>query len=118
MNQGSVIVYYGNGKGKSSSNKNNEQNHKRVRYSENDKYKVASYYLRNNVSLIEVEKHVLGLLDNHGARAKNILNKLGIDTTKNSPHKGLLVNNDIDTAISQATGKVKETLEEIKKRNL
>ena len=83
-----------------------------------DYYKVAAYYLRNNDGLIKVELKVLGILNGGGTTAKNILNKLGISTETNNRFKGLLITSDIDVEISKATGKFKETLEEIKKRKL
>ena len=87
------------------------------KYTENDMYKEAAYYLRNNVGLPEVERNVLGC-DNRGSSAMGHLNKLGIDTSRTSKHKGLLVHISIDDAIANATGEFKATLEEIKKRGL
>ena len=103
---------------KISSHKSKTHENERKKYTEDDKYKVVEYYLYNKPSLIEVEKQVLNIIDGHGATAKNILNKLGITTEKNNTYKGLLINNDIDLEISKATGKIKETLIEIKRRIL
>ena len=88
------------------------------KYTDDDKYKEAAYYLKNNVGLKTVEKAVLGL-DSSGNTAQNHLNGLGIDTSASSKHKGLLIHTDIDDAIANAVDPVfKNTLEEIKKRGL
>ena len=74
--------------------------------------------MKKKVGLIEVEKTVLGC-DNHGSTAKGHLNKLGIDTSRKSEHKGLLDRMNIDDAIAKAIDPTfKKTLEEIKKRGL
>ena len=88
------------------------------RYTEDDMYKEAAYYLRNNAGLPEVERNVLGC-DNSGSSAMGHLNNLGIDTSRTSKHKGLLIHASIDDAIVNATDPVfRNTLEEIKKRGL
>ena len=79
---------------------------------------VAAYYLRNHSSLIKVEEVVLNVSNKKGFIAMKILNKLGIDTSAMSPHRGLLATTDINTAINSATGTFKATLEEILKRGL
>jgi hypothetical protein len=85
------------------------------KYTDDDKYKEAAYYLENNVGLKKVEKAVLGL-DGSGKTAKDHLNGLGIDTSPTSEHKGLLIHTDIDDAIANATDPIfRNTLEEIKK---
>lgn len=87
-------------------------------YTDDDKYREAAYYLKNSVGLKDVEKAVLGL-DGSGNTAQNHLNKLGIDTSSTSKHKGLLIHTDIDDAIAKATDATfKNTLEEIKNRSL
>jgi hypothetical protein len=90
----------------------------RAKYTEDDMYKEAAYYLKNNGGLPEVEKVVLGC-NNNGSNAKGHLNALGVDTSRGSKHKGLLSHTNIDDAIAHATDTVfKNTLEEIKKREL
>ena len=87
------------------------------KYTDDDMYKEAAYYLKNNGGLSEVEKNVLGC-NNNGSTAKCHLNALGINTSRNSKHKGLLIHTDIDDAIAKATDPTfKNTLEEIKKRD-
>ena len=59
------------------------------------------------------------LTGRNGATAKYILNKLGVDTSGKTGHKGLLLHcTNIDDEIAKATGTFKLTLEEIKKREL
>lgn len=88
------------------------------KYTDDDKYKEAAYYLEYNVGLKKVEKVVLGL-DGSGKTAKDHLNGLGIDTSPTSKHKGLLIHTNIDDAIANATDPIfRNTLEEIKKRGL
>jgi hypothetical protein len=88
------------------------------RYTDDDKYREAAYYLRNNVGLPEVERNVLGC-DNSGSSAMGHLNSLGIDTSRTSKHKGLLLHTNIDDAIANAVDTTfKNTLEEIKRRGL
>lgn len=90
----------------------------RRRYTDDDKYKEAAYYLRKVAKLTEVEEVCLGV-NNSGSTAKGHLNQLGIDTSDNSPHKGMLSKIDIDDAITNATNaKLKHTLEEIKAQGL
>ena len=88
------------------------------RYTEDEKYKEAAYYLRKGVGLKDVEKAVLGLVGS-GSTAQNHLGELGIETSRTSKHKGLLIHTDIDDEIANADDPVfKNTLEEIKKRGL
>lgn len=90
------------------------------KYTQDDKYREAAYYLRNNVGLPAVEKACLGC-NNNGSTSKSHLNKLGIDTSSNSVHKGLLSKpgSNIDDEIRKAPeGEFKKTLVEIKKRGL
>ena len=75
---------------------------------------VAAYYLRNNSGLVEIEDKVLRVSGKLGFDAKRILNEQGIDTSRKSPHKGILLRSNIDDEISRATGALKITLEEIK----
>ncbi len=87
-------------------------------YTEDEMYREAAYYLKNNVGLPEVEKVVLGC-NNNGSTAKGHLNALGVDTSRGSNHKGLLSHTDIDDEIARTTDAVfRNTLEEIKKREL
>lgn len=85
-----------------------------VKYSLDDKYKVAGFFMRNNVGLIKMENQLLGLMNKKGWVAKAILDSLGVENKR----KGLLIKSDIDIEISKATGIFKHTLEEIKKRGL
>ena len=90
------------------------------KYTDDDKYKAAAYYLRNNVGLEEIEKVCFGC-ENSGTTAKVCLNKLGIDTSRKTVHKGLLcaIGANIDDEIAKASDPTfKATLEEIKKRGL
>lgn len=90
----------------------------RRRYTDDQKYAEAAYYLRKAAKLTEVEEVCLGI-NNSGSTAKGHLNKLGIDTSDNSPHKGMLSGTSIDDAIADpANAKIKNTLEEIKVRGL
>ena len=88
------------------------------KYSEDEEFEVAAYFLKNRVGLVNVEEIVLKVSSKRGWAAKEILNKLGIDTSKKSPHRGLLAKSNIDDEIAKATGVFKNTLEEIKKRGL
>ena len=85
-----------------------------VKFSLDDKYKVAGFFIRNNVGLIKIENQLLGLTNKKGWVAKEILDSLGVENKR----KGLLTKSDIDTEIAKATGTFKRTLEEIKKREL
>lgn len=88
------------------------------KYTDADKYIEAACYLRQGESLIVIESTCLGV-NNKGSTAKMHLNSLGIDTSRNSPHKGMLSTISIDDAIGNATDAVlKHTLEEIKARGL
>lgn len=88
------------------------------KYTNDEKIKVAAYYLQNNVGLVQVEEKHMHLEGNRGWAAKAILNELGIDTSRKSVHKGLLAVTNIDDAITNATGTFKTTLQEIKKQGL
>ena len=89
------------------------------KYTDDEEFEVASYFLKNRLGLVNVEEIVLKVSGKRGWAAKEILNKLGIDTSKKSAHKGLLIESDIDAEIANATNPVfKHTLEEIKKRGL
>ena len=70
------------------------------------------------MGLIDVEETVLKVSGKRGWEAKRILNDRGIDTSRNSVHKGLLIRSNIDDEISKATGVFKTTLEEIKSHSL
>ena len=87
-------------------------------YTYNEKIKVANYYLKNNDGLIQVEEKCMNLVGRKGATAKYILNKLGVDTSSKSTHKGVLLTTDIDSLIDVSEGIFKITLGEIKKRGL
>lgn len=88
------------------------------RYTEYERIQEAAYYLRHECGLEEVELQVLGA-HNSGSTAKRHLKALGIDdTSRNSIYKGMLKNTDIQTAIDNATGTFKETLEKIKELGL
>ena len=89
----------------------------RGKYTEAQKYSEAAYYLGKGVNLEDIEEICLGIKGS-GSTAKNHLNSLGIETSRSSAHRGLLMKSDIDTEISKATGVFKNTLEEIKKRGL
>ena len=85
-----------------------------VNFSLDEKYKVAVFFMRNNVGLIKIENRLLGLTNKKGWVAKAILDSLGVENKR----KGLLMNSNIDIEISKATDTFKNTLEEIKKRGL
>jgi DNA invertase Pin-like site-specific DNA recombinase len=91
----------------------------RRRYTDDEKYAEAACYLRKGTKLTEVEEVCLGV-NNSGSTAKSHLNKLGIDTSDNSQHKGMLSDpNSIDDAIANAADDtLKRTLKEIKERGL
>ena len=87
-------------------------------YTDEEKYAEAAYYLRNATKLTEVERVCLGV-NNNGSTAKGHLNQLGIDTSDNSAHKGMLSTIGIDDAIAnEIDSTLKHTLEEIKARGL
>lgn len=86
------------------------------KYNDNDRFKVAAFFLRNDIGLESIEKIVLKC-KNRGSTASYMLHALGINTGKGG-HKGLLRASNLDAEIVKATGKFKETLEEIKKRGL
>ena len=84
------------------------------KYSDEEEFEEASYFLKNRLGLVNVEEIVFKISGKRGWVAKEILNKLGVDTSKKSAHKGLLIESDIDTEITNATNPVfKHTLEEI-----
>ena len=87
------------------------------KYSTDEKLKVASYFLRNNTNLSETEKKVLKI-DNHGSKVREILISLGIDTSRLSSQKGLLLTHNIDDEINKAEGIFKNTLEDLRDRGL
>ena len=69
--------------------------------------------------LNECRRDILCTARVSGSTAQSHLNKLGIGTSLNSEHKGLLIHTDIDDAIANATDPIfRNTLEEIKKRGL
>lgn len=86
-------------------------------YSAEEQLEVVAYYLKHNTGLTAVEKNVLGR-DSHGNAARNILLAHGIDTSRETVHKGILSRADMDTVLSGATGRFRTTLEEIKNRGL
>ena len=89
-----------------------------AKYSRAKLIEVAACYLNNRIGLKELEKR-LHLAESLGFEAQNILHALGINTSRNSPHKGLLLAPaDIDDEIAKATDTFKTTLEEIKARGL
>jgi hypothetical protein len=85
---------------------------------------IAEYYLNNDIGLKELEKVKMSTKADgttyksfSGSRAKTLLNQLGINTSDNDGHKGLLKSTNINNAIATATDmNFKKTLEEIKKR--
>ena len=80
---------------------------------------IAAYYLKNITSCSKLDEKFLGIIKGHGSTSWNVLRALGIDTSRNSKHKGLLIHTSIDDAIANATDSIfKQTLEEIKKRGL
>lgn len=88
------------------------------KYTYDEKLETAAYYLKHNIGLIGVEEQHLKIFGKRGWEAKVILNTFGLDTSRNSKHKGLLVRSKIDDEILKATGIFKTTLEEIKRRGL
>jgi hypothetical protein len=88
------------------------------KYSDDEELEVAAYYLRNQIGLIDIEELVLRVSGKLGWEAKRILNNRGIDTSRKSVHKGLLIKSDIDTEIAKANGLLKETLIKIKNKGL
>ena len=103
-------------KGGSSTKTSSSLKTMKVKYDEDKAYKIAAFYLKNSTNFIQMDEKFFGVTNQHGVKTWNILKALGIDTSKKSPHRGLLTKSDIDTEISKATGAFKETLEEIKKR--
>ena len=87
-------------------------------YTYGEKIEMVAYYLRHDEGLVQVEENFLHLTGRNGATAKYILNMLGVDTSKKSTHKGLLLIHNLDDEIKKSTGVFKITLEEIKKRGL
>lgn len=88
------------------------------KYTDDEEIEVAVFFLRNHTGLVDAEETVLKVSGKRGWEAKRILNDLGIDTSRKSVHKGLLIKSNIDTEIAKADGVFKTTLEEIKKRGL
>lgn len=88
------------------------------KYTDDEELEVAAYFLRNQSGLVDVEELVLHVSGKRGWEAKRILNDRGIDTSRKSVHRGLLIKSNIDDEISKASGIFKTTLEEIKKRGL
>lgn len=89
-------------------------------YTYHEKLAVAAYYLKEGEGLVQVEENHMNIYGRNGATAKYILNKLGLDTSRKSAHKGLLgkIGSNLDDEIVKATGTFKITLEEIKRRGL
>ena len=90
-------------------------------FSDAERYAAAAYYLRNDdATLGAVQVAALGIsaTAGNGSQAKTVLNRLGVDTSRSSTHRGLLNRISIDDAIVTATDPFKTTLEEIKKRGL
>ena len=92
------------------------------KYTYDEEIKIVAYYLLHKDGLIRVEENHMGLAGKKGWEAKGVLNSLGINTSRVSKHKGLLLNTNIDDAINDAAKDandiLKTTLEEIKKRKL
>lgn len=86
-------------------------------YTEEEQLQVVAYYLKNRTGLIEVERNILKL-NSHGTVARKILITHGVDTSRGTKHKGILLCSNIDVAIANANGKFKVTLENIKKCGL
>ncbi len=84
---------------------------------ESEIYEMAACYLKQGTILKAIETKILGKSSN-GSVARRHLNNLGIDTSRNSKHKGLLASLSIDDAIAKTSGVFKTTLEEIQKRKL
>ena len=84
-------------------------------YTHDKLIEIAAYYLKNSVGLKPIEQ-TFRLKKNKGFEAQAILKALGIDTS--GKFKGILISTNIDDAITNATGLLKETLEEIKRRGL
>ena len=92
---------------------------KKSKYSKDQALEIAAYYLKNITTCEKLDKKLFGIDNGHGVTSWNLLKKTGIDTSRNSKHKGLLMHIGIDDAIANATDPVfKNTLEEIKKRGL
>jgi hypothetical protein len=90
----------------------------KIKYDEDKAYKIAAFYLKNSTDFIQMDEKFFGVTNQHGKKTWEILKNLGVDTSKKSPHRGLLSKSDIDTEILKATGVFKNTLEEIKRRGL
>ena len=76
---------------------------------------IAAHYMKVRTTFPKMDEDFFGITTQHGAKTWNILRKYGV----RSEHGGLLIDVDIDTAITNATDpKLKETLNEIKKRGL
>ena len=86
-------------------------------YSTEEQLKVVAYYLKNSTGLTTAERNVLKR-DRHGTVARKILVAHGIDTSSGTVHKGILLHSNIDAVITNANGRFRTTLEEIKRRGL
>lgn len=81
---------------------------------EDEKFKMAADYLRSSITFEELDKKYFNIDNRNGVKSWSILNKLGIRGSQ----KGLLKTYDIDTAISNSNGVLKDTLIKIKVRGL
>ena len=77
-------------------------------------YEMAAHYISNTDSMKKVGTLYLPTPDTSGNKTQSRLLPLGIL----GEHKGMLIGSDIDTEIAAATGLLKNTLEEIKRRGL
>ena len=78
-------------------------------------YKMAAHYLTHTEGMPAVGTKFLPTPDRNGSKTKSRLKRLGVL----GKHKGLLMtSSNIDDEIAKATGALKSTLEEIKKRGL
>ena len=76
---------------------------------------IAAHYMKVKTTFPKMDEDFFEITTQHGAKTWNILRKYGV----RNEHGGLLTDVDIDTAIANATdSKFKETLEEIKNREL
>lgn len=92
---------------------------KKSKYSKDQAVEIAAYYLKNNTTCEKLDKLFFGIENGHGVTTWTLLKKLGVDTSRKSKHKGMLIHTGIDDAIVNATDPIfKNTLEEIKKRGL
>jgi hypothetical protein len=77
-------------------------------------FEIAADYLKNGVSMRDLERKHLNEQKPRGNKAMKILNSLGISGSQ----KGSLINSNIDTEINKATGILKDTLIKIKDKRL